>query len=484
MGFLQGIIADARPAASDAVTDANRPVITGRGERINSPLSGGVASGEAGMQKSDFSQPFGSGLADPGRGLSPVDRQPSAVSAPDVDTTHSFRHDSITAKSRTSAVSGHDDRSRAALSVNVEYHGAGQQESDPAEAVINPEAEISARDTEPSANHREPSVFSVMPTEVHDAFQNDNLPPDTSLLSGHERSYINNAAHEDITSESLSSLSHAGGLDNPDTDDNASPVYQQRPPESGAVHQEASRPLADKRTITPGHSDHPPAPEKNEQPGTHAGFVDAASVPLTGPDSMQGETFAGPASAEKLHQSLPADREAKQPDTPASSDDLSQPIPAQEMTRPSSNNTKPSLPSRRSISPHENKQTSFDTNTEVSAVQRSMAQSPPPKGEADNSKRDTPSAEVNRLQRQEVITANSKLAAFQKERPVSRHVRQQPAGKPGSSFIPPSPVQKAPEVKIGQVDVFIEAPRKEASPAKRTHKVSQAFSSRHYLRRV
>lgn len=465
MGFLQGIIADARPAASAVVTDVNRPVIAGRGERMNLPLSGGIASGEAGMKESDFGQSFGSGLADPGYGFSPVDRQSSAVSAPGVDTTHSSRDDSITVKSWTSA-SSHDERNRAALSVDVEYHEA----SYPSEANADSGAEPSAG-TEPSANYREPSVFSVMPVEVHDAFQNDSFPSDTPLLSGHEQAHINNATA-------------GGGFDNPDTDNNASPAYQQRLSESGAVRQEASRLRADERTIRPGHSDHPLTPEKNERSGTHAGFVDAASVQLTGPDSIQGETFAGPASAEKLRQPLSVDSEAKQPGAPVSPDDLSQPIPAQEMVRPSSNKTKPSLPSRRSTLPHENKQTPFNISTEVSAVQRPIAPSKAPEGKANNSKRDTPSAEVNRLQRQATITTDSQRAAFQTEAFVSRHVRQLSARKPDSPFMPPPPVQKAPEVKIGQVDVFIEAPRKEAIPAKRTHKVSQAFSSRHYLRRI
>jgi hypothetical protein len=48
----------------------------------------------------------------------------------------------------------------------------------------------------------------------------------------------------------------------------------------------------------------------------------------------------------------------------------------------------------------------------------------------------------------------------------------------------PQPVNQKPEVKIGQVDVFIEGPQRSSGPAASSHRPTLGLTSRHFLRRI
>ena len=322
-----------------------------------------------------------------------------------------------------------------------------------------------------------------MPTEEHTAFQGDSLSAENaSLPSDHNPIYSDSAAHEETDNESIS---HAGRPHDSGTDNSALTTDEQQSSEPAPYpHEEparpdVSRPFTVEHNIESGAGNGQAAPEKHELRNTPARSMDAPSVQLTGTAATEGE---------KRRQPLPLNQKTKQAGVSASSDNLPEQAPWQEITHPSSSETGTS--SRPPASPHDNNQAFFNATLNAATEESTERKQHPPIAQTriaerknNNGERDSPPAKTHN--HQEAITTDSRRDAFPaKASPVSRHVLQQPARKPESPFIAPAPIAKAAEVKIGQVDVFIETPRKETGAAGNTRRIPQTFSSRHYLRRI
>jgi len=456
MGFLQGIIADARSTVSAVVTEASRPVIAEHSERTNLPLSAGIehSNTETGLREAS-----GFGVAAHGSEFEQAVGELSEQSTPSRDSGYFSRYDSITTETLIPA-SDNDEQHGAALSMNVEYQGVDIQESQPAETVAN-------RELNSSESYREPSVFSVMPAEADGVFQNDSLTSDALAMESDDSETSSALAtyQQQLSSESAS-------------DQHDEPLW---PDASGSLVAE-HKIDSDNRQITS---------EEYEPPKMSAGSVGASSVQLIGTNAINELSEQTPLrklihpSLKKAEVSLPVEL-SREPILPNKNQQALEEFVKHEQQRL---NVKVEMPERKSNNRRRNvllaktNKHQTDVTTGGSAkCERSMAQSGEPEGKG-NSGFDILSAKTNKYQTS--ITTDRQRDTFQKETlSVGKHVLQQPTRNPDSAFIVPAPIPKVPEVRIGQVDVFIESPQKDKNATGSVRKIPQTFSSCHYLRRI
>lgn len=468
MGFLQGIIADARSSASGPMIDGSMPSVVESSGGWNPSPTGGIEHGKTGMGES---RSEGSAV-DSGAGSATTYREASIYSSPATEASRPSRSNPITTENVMSVFDRGENRSLPSAG-NVEHDESGMLES---RAVGN----SVDSGVESSMVYREPSVFSAPPAETGGFSRIDNYAARIGMGNRGETASGTTWPADGVNDpESQDRVSIAAG----DSQEFNRPQLQRQ------VRSVAVSPAPTGRAIEIGLPDSVSAFDRMESVRPASGPEDArapqffVSKALPTGDGARAEPLLQEAGARPLSDSRGI-KHAVQPKSAAKAVPGSIFVPEREL-QPSAYTGPMTMmePSRRSARTREERPVK-EANGEAatgSQVPTAQHQAPAKHIESDGKAgMQRIKAEVH--QRELISPAGKRSVAAQAELPAKRHAHQDRGWSAG--VIAPPPMQKAPEVKIGQVDIFIEAPRKAAASDRTSHQALNTLSSRCYLRRI